>query len=100
MFYLLKIQLQLEQNQSINTKTLSKEQIKFYQMNLDAQSQRLQMQLQDIFASFHLGSDVNLKQLQKEDIYNVVDEKYSALKRLLKQEQLNLKYLNKNIHTK
>ena len=100
LFYLLKIQLQLEQNQSINTKTLSKEQIKFYQMNLDAQSQRLQMQLQDIFSSFHLGSDVNLKQLQKEDIYNVVDEKYSALKRLLKQEQLNLKYLNKNIHTK
>lgn len=100
LFYLLKIQLQLEQNQSINAKALSKEQIKFYQMNLDAQSQRLQMQLQDIFASFHLGSDVNLKQLQKEDIYNVVDEKYSALKRLLKQEQLNLKYLNKNIHTK
>ena len=101
LFYLLKIQLQLEQNQSINAKALSKEQIKFYQMNLDAQSQRLQMQLQDIFSSlFHLGSDVNLKQLQKEDIYNVVDEKYSALKRLLKQEQLNLKYLNKNIHTK
>ena len=102
LFYLLKIQLRLEQNQSINAKALSKEQIKFYQMNLDVQSQRLQMQLQDIFASFHLGSDVNLKQLQKEDIYNVVDEKYSALKRLLKQEQLNLKYLNKNryIHTK
>ena len=100
LFYLLKIQLQLEQNQSINAKALSKEQIKFYQMNLDVQSQRLQMQLQDIFSSFHLGSDVNLKQLQKEDIYNVVDEKYSALKRLLKQEQLNLKYLNKNIHTK
>lgn len=94
LFYLLKIQLQLEQK--TNTKALSKEQIKFYQMSLDAQSQHLQQQLEDIFASFDLSPDLNLKQLKKQDICKAIDRHTAILKRQLKQERLRLQYLKKD----
>jgi len=69
LFYLLKLQLQLETNKGLSSKALSSEQVKFYQLSLEAQSQNLQSQLEEIFASFHLSSHTNTKQLKMSDVY-------------------------------
>ena len=95
LFYLLKLQLQLETNKSLSSKPLSSEQVKFYQLSLEAQSQNLQSQLEEIFASFHLSSHINIKQLKMNDVYKVIDKDVAELKQQLKWEKERLKHMKK-----
>lgn len=95
LFYLLKLQLQLETNKGLSSKALSSEQVKFYQLSLEAQSQNLQSQLEEIFASFHLSSHVNTKQLKMNDVYKVIDKDAAELKQQLKWEKERLKHMKK-----
>ena len=95
LFYLLKLQLQLETNKGLSSKALSLEQVKFYQLSLEAQSQNLQSQLEEIFASFHLSSHVNTKQLKMSDVYKVIDKDAAELKQQLKWEKERLKHMKK-----
>ena len=95
LFYLLKLQLQLEINKSLSSKALSSEQVKFYQLALEAQSQSLQGQLDEIFASFHLSSHINTKQLKMSDVYKVIDKDATELKQQLKWEKERLKHMKK-----
>ena len=95
LFYLLKLQLQLETNKGLNSKPLSSEQVKFYQLSLEAQSQNLQSQLEEIFASFHLSSHVNTKQLKMSDVYKVIDKDVAELKQQVKWEKERLKHMKK-----
>lgn len=95
LFYLLKLQLQLETNKGLSTKALSSEQVKFYQLALEAQSQSLQSQLEEIFASFHLSSHINTKQLKMSDVYKVIDKDATELKQQLKWEKERLKHMKK-----
>lgn len=95
LFYLLKLQLQLETNKGLSSKALSSEQAKFYQLSLEAQSQNLQSQLEEIFASFHLSSHVNIKQLKMSDVYKVIDKDATELKQQLKWEKERLKHMKK-----
>ena len=95
LFYLLKLQLQLETNKGLSSKALSSEQVKFYQLSLEAQSQNLQSQLEEIFASFHLSSHINTKQLKMSDVYKVIDKDVAELKQQLKWEKERLKHMNK-----
>ena len=95
LFYLLKLQLQLETNKGLSSKALSSEQVKFYQLSLEAQSQNLQSQLEEIFASFHLSSHINTKQLKMSDVYKVVDKDVAELKQQLKWEKERLKHMKK-----
>ena len=95
LFYLLKLQLQLEINKSLSSKALSSEQVKFYQLALEAQSQSLQGQLDEIFASFHLSSHINTKQLKMSDVYKVIDQDATELKQQLKWEKERLKHMKK-----
>ena len=95
LFYLLKLQLQLETNKGLSSKPLSSEQVKFYQLSLEAQSQNLQSQLEEIFASFHLSSHVNTKQLKMSDVYKVIDKDAAELKQQLKWEKERLKHMKK-----
>ena len=95
LFYLLKLQLQLETNKGLSSKVLSSEQVKFYQLSLEAQSQSLQGQLEEIFASFHLSSHVNTKQLKMSDVYKVIDQDATELKQQLKWEKERLKHMKK-----
>ncbi|MEG2358675.1 molecular chaperone DnaJ [Acinetobacter sp.] len=95
LFYLLKLQLQLETNKGLSSKALSPEQVKFYQLSLEAQSQNLQTQLEEIFASFHLSSHVNTKQLKMSDVYKVIDKDAAELKQQLKWEKERLKHMKK-----
>ena len=95
LFYLLKLQLQLEINKSLSSKALSSEQVKFYQLALEAQSQSLQGQLDEIFASFHLSSHINTKQLKMSDVNKVIDQDATELKQQLKWEKERLKHMKK-----
>lgn len=95
LFYLLKLQLQLEINKSLSSKALSSEQVRFYQLALEAQSQSLQGQLDEIFASFHLSSHINTKQLKMSDVYKVIDKDATELKQQLKWEKERLKHMKK-----
>lgn len=95
LFYLLKLQLQLETNRGLSSKALSSEQVKFYQLALEAQGQNLQSQLEEIFTSFHLSSHVNTKQLKMSDVYKVIDKDAAELKQLLKWEKERLKHMKK-----
>ncbi|MEG0604626.1 MAG: molecular chaperone DnaJ [Acinetobacter sp.] len=95
LFYLLKLQLQLETNKGLSSKPLSSEQVKFYQLSLEAQSQNLQSQLEEIFASFHLSSHINTKQLKMSDVYKVIDKDAAELKQQLKWEKERLKHMKK-----
>ena len=95
LFYLLKLQLQLETNKGLSTKALSSEQVKFYQLSLEAQSQNLQSQLEGIFASFHLSGHINTKKLKMSDVYKVIDKNAAELKQQLKWEKERLKHMKK-----
>ena len=95
LFYLLKLQLQLETNKGLSSKPLSSEQVKFYQLSLEAQSQSLQGQLDEIFTSFHLSSHTNTKQLKMSDVYKVIDKDAAELKQQLKWEKERLKQMKK-----
>jgi hypothetical protein len=95
LFYLLKLQLKLETNKGLSSKALSSEQVKFYQLSLEAQSQNLQSQLEEIFASFHLSSHINTKQLKMSDVYKVIDKDAAELKQQVKWEKERLKHMKK-----
>jgi curved DNA-binding protein CbpA len=95
LFYLLKLQLQLETNKGLSSKALSSEQVKFYQLSLETQSQNLQSQLEEIFASFHLSSHINTKQLKMNDVYKVIDKDVAELKQQMKWEKERLKHMKK-----
>ena len=95
LFYLLKLQLQLEQNKGVGAKELSAEQVKFYKLALDAQSQQLESQIEEIFASFHLSSHINTNQLKMSDVYKVIDKDVAELKQQLKWEKERLKHMKK-----
>ncbi|PZQ91199.1 MAG: molecular chaperone DnaJ [Acinetobacter johnsonii] len=95
LFYLLKLQLQLETNKGLSSKALSSEQVRFYQLALETQSQNLQSQLEEIFASFHLSSHTNTKQLKMSDVHKVIDKDAAELKQQVKWEKERLKHMKK-----
>lgn len=95
LFYLLKLQLQLEQNKGVWTKELSAEQVKFYKLALDAQSQQLESQIEEILDSFQLAKKVKAEHLHISDVYKVIDADCADLKQQLKWEKERLKHMKK-----
>ncbi len=95
LFYLLKLQLQLEQNKGVGAKELSTEQVKFYKLALDAQSQQLESQIDEILDSFHIAKKVKAEHLHINDVYKAIDEDCAELKQQLKWEKERLKHMKK-----
>ena len=95
LFYLLKLQLQLEQNKGIGAKELSAEQVKFYKLALDAQSQQLESQIDEILDSFQLAKKVKAEQVHMSDVYKAIDADCAELKQQLKWEKERLKHMKK-----
>ena len=95
LFYLLKLQLQLEQNKGVGAKELSTEQVKFYKLALDAQSQQLESQIEEILDSFQLGKKVKAEHLHMSDVYKAIDADCAELKQQLKWEKERLKHMKK-----
>ncbi|EOR09849.1 MULTISPECIES: hypothetical protein [Acinetobacter] len=95
LFYLLKLQLQLEQNKGVGAKELSAEQVKFYKLALDAQSQQLDSQIEEILDSFQLAKKVKVEHLHISDVYKAIDADCAELKQQLKWEKERLKHMKK-----
>lgn len=95
LFYLLKLQLQLEQNKGLGTKELSAEQLRFYKLILDAQSQQLESQIAEILDSFQLAKNVKAEHVHISDVYKAVDADCAELKQQLKWEKERLKHMKK-----
>lgn len=95
LFYLLKLQLQLEQNKGVGSKELSAEQVKFYKLALDAQSQQLESQIDEILDSFQLAKKVKAELLHMSDVYKAIDADCVELKQQLKWEKERLKHMKK-----
>ncbi|WP_042874425.1 coiled-coil domain-containing protein [Acinetobacter haemolyticus] len=95
LFYLLKLQLQLEQNKGVGTKELSTEQVKFYKLALDAQSQQLESQIEEILDSFQLAKKVKAEHVHISDVYKAIDADCAELKQQLKWEKERLKHMKK-----
>ncbi|WP_180011489.1 molecular chaperone DnaJ [Acinetobacter sp. YH16055] len=95
LFYLLKLQLQLETNKGKSPKALTDEHLKFYQMALEAQSQRLASQIDDITDSFHWTKKPKPKNMQVKDVFKVINGDVSVLKEQVRWEKERLKYMEK-----
>ena len=95
LFYLLKLQLQLEQNKGVGAKELSAEQVKFYKLALDAQSQQLESQISEILDSFQLAKKVKAEHVHISDVYKTIDADCAELKQQLKWEKERLKHMKK-----
>lgn len=95
LFYLLKLQLQLEQNKGLGAKELSAEQLRFYKLALDAQSQQLESQIAEILDSFQLAKNVKAEHVHISDVYKAIDADCAELKQQLKWEKERLKYMKK-----
>ncbi|WP_180089133.1 molecular chaperone DnaJ [Acinetobacter sp. YH12219] len=95
LFYLLKLQLQLETNKGKSPKALTDEHLKFYKTALEAQSQRLASQIDDITDSFHWSEKPKPKNMQVKDVYKVIDGDVAVLKEQVKWEKERLKYMEK-----
>ncbi|MBO3658345.1 molecular chaperone DnaJ [Acinetobacter haemolyticus] len=96
LFYLLKLQLQLEQNNGVGVKELSAEQVKFYKLALDAQSQQLESQIEEILDSFQLAKKVKAEHVHISDVYKAIDADCAELKQQMKWEKERLKHM-KNV---
>ncbi|MND81767.1 hypothetical protein D3C80_735730 [compost metagenome] len=95
LFYLLKLQLQLEQNKGVGAKELSAEQLRFYKLALDAQSQQLESQIADILDSFQLAKNVKVEHVYISDVYKAIDADCVELKQQVKWEKERLKHMKK-----
>jgi curved DNA-binding protein CbpA len=95
LFYLLKMQLQLEQNKSVTSKELSPEQVKFYKLALEAQSQQLESQIDEILDSFQLAKKIKAEHMHISDVYKAIDVDCAELKQQVKWEKERLKYMKK-----
>ena len=101
LFYLLKLQIQIEQNQSVSKKGLTADQVRFYQLALDAQSQKLQSEIDDLIDTlvWSENAKITVKKLkgkfQISDLYKQIDADTSALKQQVKWEKERLKYMSR-----
>lgn len=95
LFYLLKLQIQIEQNRGASQKGLSAEQMKFYQLALDVQSQKLDGQIEEIIQSLSWNRKTWTGKVKITDLYKQVDADTSAMKKQLKGEKERLKYMKK-----
>lgn len=95
LFYLLKLQIQIEQNRGVSQKGLSAEQMKFYQLALDMQSQKLDEQIEEIIQFLSWNKKGYIGKVKITDLYKQVDADTSAMKKQLKGEKERLKYMKK-----
>ena len=101
LFYLLKLQIQVELNRGTAQKGLSNEQVKFYKLALDTQKQQLDAQIAEIIESLNWNKQVKSKvqkaskPIQIADLYKKLETDCTELKQQVKWEKERLKYMGK-----
>ena len=91
LYYLLKLQLQLEQNKGSSSKALSAEQVKLYQLALEGQSQKLAQKITEIIEGFYISKPVQ----SEAEVYKAIDADVVTLKQQVKWEKERLKFMGK-----
>lgn len=91
LYYLLKLQLQLEQNKGTSAKALSAEQVKLYQLALEGQSLNLAQKINEIIEGFYISKPVQ----SEVEVYKAIDADVVTLKQQVKWEKERLKYFGK-----
>lgn len=101
LFYLLKLQIQIEQNRGTTQKALSNEQVKFYKLALDAQKQQLDSQIDEIIESLNWTKQAQSKaqntsgSIQIADLYKQLEADCVVLKQQIKWERERLKQMSR-----
>lgn len=101
LFYLLKLQIQVELNRGVAQKGLSNEQIKFYKLALDAQKQQLDAQIDEIIESLNWTKQTKSKgqkfsnTIQIADMYKKLEADCDELKQQVKWEKERLKHMSR-----
>lgn len=101
LFFLLKLQLEVEQSKNGSNKGLSAEQVRFYQQALEAQSQALKKQIQELIDSLVWSNKAKIAvqkskgQLNIAQLFKQIDADVSAVKQQLKAEKQRLMYMGK-----
>lgn len=102
LFYLLKLQIQVDQARGIAKKGLSPDQIKFYKLALDAQSQKLDDQIDEVLESLYWtkkakasGRRQSSGCVQVANLYKQIDADTSLIKQQIKAETERLKYMKR-----
>lgn len=101
LFYLLKLQLEVEQNIGEGKKGLTAEQVKFYQQALEAQYQTLKQQTQVLIDSLVWSEKAKIavqkskRQLNIQNLYKQIDADISVVKQQLKAEKQRLVYMGR-----
>lgn len=102
LFYLLKLQIKVDQERSVANKGLNPDQIKFYKLALDAQSQKLDDQIDEVVESLYWtkkakasGKRQSSGRVQVANLYKLIDADTSAIKQHVKAETERLKYMKR-----
>lgn len=101
LFFLLKLQLEVEQSKNGSNKGLTAEQVKFYQQALEVQSQALKQQIQELIDSLVWSNKAKIAvqkskgQLNIEQLYKQIDADVSNVKHQLKAEKQRLSFMGK-----
>ena len=101
LFALLKMQLQIEQDREPSQKGLNAEQVKFYQLALDAQSQALQAQIDALIETLVWSDKTKIAvkkskgNVQIADLYKQIDEDTATIKQQIKVEKERLRFIKK-----
>ena len=101
LFYLLKLQIQIEQNRGTTQKAFSNEQIKFYKLALNAQKQQLENQIDEIIESLNWTKQAKSKAkkssgtIQIVDVYKQLEADCVVLKQQIKWEKERLKQMSR-----
>lgn len=91
LFYLLQLQLTLEQEQAGQKAGMAESQIKLLQLALEHQSQQLQQQIDDILEGFVLSKTVK----SELEVYQAIAADVKSLKQQITWEKQRLKYMGK-----
>ena len=95
------MQIQIKQNSETTQKVLSPEQIKYYKLALDAQSQQLDSQIDEIIDSLVWTENAKIAvqkskgKVQIADLYKQIDADTTAIKQQVKWEKERLKYMSR-----
>ena len=101
LFFLLKLQLEIEQSKTGANKGLSSEQVKFYEQALQAQVQALKQQIQQLIDSLVWSDKAKIAvqkskgQLNIAQLYKQIDSDVSNVKQQLKAEKQRLSFMGK-----
>lgn len=100
LFYLLKMQMQIELDKNLNKKGLNEDQTKAYKLALETQLKQLNDEIETVIDSLYWKKPKQqnkkaLHSLKLDDVYKQIEQDVSDLKQQIKWEKERLKYMGR-----